>query len=57
MEQQRGFTLLEMMLVALLAGIAASLVMMAFPSDRQSAVPGRWPIFARSSILPWKRVN
>lgn len=36
MEQQRGFTLLEMMLVALLAGIAASLVMMAFPYDRQS---------------------
>lgn len=36
MGQQRGFTLLEMMLVALLAGVAASLVMMAFPNDRQS---------------------
>lgn len=36
MKRQQGFTLLEMMLVALLAGVAASLVMMAFPADRQS---------------------
>lgn len=31
----RGFTLLEMMLVVLLIGSAASLVMMSFPADRR----------------------
>lgn len=34
--RQRGFTLLEMMLVVLLIGSAASLVMMSFPSMQQS---------------------
>lgn len=33
---QQGFTLLEMMLVILLAGVAASLVVMAFPTERQN---------------------
>nr|WP_113865034.1 type II secretion system minor pseudopilin GspH [Brenneria salicis]NMN91002.1 general secretion pathway protein H [Brenneria salicis ATCC 15712 = DSM 30166]RBP66496.1 general secretion pathway protein H [Brenneria salicis ATCC 15712 = DSM 30166]RLM32051.1 type II secretion system protein GspH [Brenneria salicis ATCC 15712 = DSM 30166] len=33
---QRGFTLLEMMLVVLLAGVAATLVVMAFPAERQN---------------------
>ncbi|MEH2921078.1 type II secretion system minor pseudopilin GspH [Samsonia erythrinae] len=32
---QQGFTLLEMMLVVLLAGVAAGMVVMAFPSGRQ----------------------
>ncbi|KFX04706.1 type II secretion protein H [Pectobacterium betavasculorum] len=36
MRKQRGFTLLEMMLVVLLAGIAASMVVMAFPPQRQN---------------------
>ncbi|MEE3642703.1 type II secretion system minor pseudopilin GspH [Brenneria sp. L3_3C_1] len=40
--RQRGFTLLEMMLVVLLAGIAASLVAMAFPADRKS--DGDWQL-------------
>ncbi|MFC0228495.1 type II secretion system minor pseudopilin GspH [Serratia aquatilis] len=34
--RQRGFTLLEMMLVVLLIGSAASLVMMSFPAVQQS---------------------
>lgn len=32
--RQRGFTLLEMMLVVLLAGVSATLVMMAFPQQK-----------------------
>ncbi|HCC6319098.1 TPA: prepilin-type N-terminal cleavage/methylation domain-containing protein, partial [Klebsiella pneumoniae] len=31
---QRGFTLLEMMLVLLLIGVSASMVLLAFPSAR-----------------------
>ncbi|STV38765.1 pullulanase secretion protein PulH [Klebsiella pneumoniae] len=31
---QRGFTLLEMMLVLLLIGVSASMVLLAFPSTR-----------------------
>nr|WP_240476143.1 type II secretion system minor pseudopilin GspH [Pectobacterium brasiliense] len=34
--KQQGFTLLEMMLVVLLAGIAAGMVVMAFPPERQN---------------------
>ncbi|RLM19441.1 type II secretion system protein GspH [Brenneria alni] len=33
--RQQGFTLLEIMLVVALAGVAASLVTMVFPTDRQ----------------------
>nr|WP_301540484.1 type II secretion system minor pseudopilin GspH [Dickeya dadantii] len=33
--RQRGFTLLEIMLVVLLAGVAATLVMMAIPAPKQ----------------------
>ncbi len=37
---QRGFTLLEMMLVLLLIGVSASMVLLAFPSARpQEATP------------------
>ena len=33
--RQRGFTLLEMMLVVLLAGVSATLVMMTFPPQKR----------------------
>ncbi|MEQ9859614.1 type II secretion system minor pseudopilin GspH [Pectobacterium cacticida] len=36
MNGQQGFTLLEMMLVVLLAGIAAGMVVMTFPPERQN---------------------
>ncbi|SLM62250.1 MULTISPECIES: type II secretion system minor pseudopilin GspH [Dickeya] len=40
--RQRGFTLLEIMLVVLLAGVAATLVMMAIPAPKQQS--SEWQI-------------
>lgn len=34
--QQRGFTLLEMMLILLLMGVSAGMVMLAFPPSREN---------------------
>lgn len=33
--RQRGFTLLEMMLILLLMGVSAGMVMLAFPTSRE----------------------
>ena len=35
MQRQRGFTLLEMMLILLLMGVSAGMVMLAFPTSRE----------------------
>jgi prepilin-type N-terminal cleavage/methylation domain-containing protein len=51
--RQRGFTVLEMMLVVLLMGSAASLVIMSFPAMQQDTAERQLQRFQAQLGLPW----
>lgn len=49
--RQRGFTLLEMMLILLLMGVSAGMVMLAFPASRDDSAAQTWRALRRSCAL------